>query len=168
MAGVAEKSTAPSLRKAGGFTIIEVLVTISIALVLFGLISINLGKSSSAVSVSGVVNTLLADIKHQQLLAMGGDQGSTSSQQSQGIYLQADSYTLFAGNSYSGGDSNNFTVDLPSSVTLTTSFAGNTVLFTKGAGEVNSFVGGNNTITISDPSTSQTITIGRLGALTVN
>jgi prepilin-type N-terminal cleavage/methylation domain-containing protein len=151
-----------------GFTLVELLVVVAISLILFGLISINLGQSQTSISLSSVANTLLSDIKNQQLQAMTGGIGSTSAQQPHGLYMQAGSYTLFAGSSYSAGDSNNFVVTAPSTVSISTSFSGSTLLFTKGAGEVQSFINGSNTITLTGIGGSKTVTVGRFGALSVN
>lgn len=159
----------PANGKQAGFTLIEILVVIAMSAILFGLITINLGQSRTVVSLSTVTDTLLSDIKHQQLQAMTGDIGSTNAQQPHGLYVQSSNYTLFAGSSYSGADNNNFVVSMPATISLTSAFSDNTVLFGKGTGDVQSFVNGNNTITINDNSgSSKVITIGRFGALTVN
>ncbi len=162
------RATSSSATTQAGFTLIELLVVISIGLVLFGLISINLGQTQTTGSVATVVDTMLSDIKQQQLQAMVGDVGGTSSQQSQGLFIQSNNYTLFAGTSYSGADSNNFIVTMPSTITLATSFSGNTVSFAKGTGQLQSFVNGSNTITVNGKGASKVITIGRLGNVTVN
>ena len=168
MCSHSRNSQAHSRPHQSGFTLIELLVVMAISIILVGLISINLGQSKTSVSLSTVTDTLLADIKQQQMQAMTGDTGSTTSQQPHGLYLQATTYTLFAGSAYSAGDSNNFAVSLPQTVSLSSTLSGSTLLFSKGSGDVQNFVNGSNTITLTGIGGSKTITIGRFGALSVN
>ena len=149
-----------------GFTLTELLVVVGLIAVLFVLSTINLGKAQTSVSVTTVTNTLLADLKNQQLLAMVGDDGSTSSQQEHGVYIQSNSYTLFADSSYNPSDSNNFNVSAGNN-SLTTTFPSNQVVFNKGDGSVDGFSTGHNTITISGSGTTKIITINRFGATSV-
>src|SRR5689334_3573513 len=115
-----------------GFTLIEILVTLAIVALLAALTMVNLGKPQITASVNDTVDTLVADLKSQQLLAMSGDSGSASSQQPQGLYIQAGQYTLFAGSTYDSGDSNNYAASASQGVTFSTTFPGATVLFDKG------------------------------------
>jgi prepilin-type N-terminal cleavage/methylation domain-containing protein len=85
----------------GGFTLIELLITLVIVAVLFGVSSINLGKSQQTANITATVDVLLADIKSQQSLAMFGGLGGTATAQSHGIYVQPKFYTLFPGTTYS-------------------------------------------------------------------
>ena len=150
-----------------GFTLIELLVVLAIAAVLFGLSTINLGKAQTTASISTTTDTLLADIRGQQLLAMEGESGIQISAQDHGIYFQSNSYTLFASNTYNLSDTNNFNQNTDP-VTLSTTFPSSQVIFSKGSGEVNGFIGGSNSITVSGNGNSQTITINRYGSTTVN
>ncbi len=150
-----------------GFTLVEIMVVLGVSAILFALATINLGKVHQTASVSSLTDTLTSDIKGQQLLAMSGGIGSTTSQQPQGVHVQSGSYVLYAGSSYNGSDTNNFTVSISPAVIATT-FPGSNLLFQKGDGAVSGFSGGSNTITISDNGTSKTISVGRYGALTIN
>src|SRR5678815_1824171 len=91
-----------------GFTLIELLVVIGIITVLFGLASVNLVRPQNIASVQGATDTLVADIKNQQLLSMTGEDGQTATIQPHGIYMTGTKYSLFAGSAYSAADSNNF------------------------------------------------------------
>ncbi len=150
----------------GGFTLVELLVVIVIIALLFVLSTINLGHAQSSASVNSVTDTLLADLKAQQLLAMSGDMGSNTTQQAHGIYFQSNSYTLFADTTYNSADTNNYTVNI-SPDTLTTTFPGNDVTFEVGDGTITGFTSGDNTITITGTSQTQTITLDRYGATSV-
>jgi type II secretory pathway pseudopilin PulG len=140
---------------------------LAIIAILFTLSTINLGKSSNVASLSSATSTLLADIRNEQIQAMTGDMGSTSSQQSHGVYIQSNSYILFADSTYTSGDTYNYNVNT-NDVVLSTSFPSNQVVFNAGNGEVNGFTGGSNTITLSENGSSKIITINRFGATSVN
>lgn len=148
-----------------GFTLIELLVVIGIIAVIIGLSIVNLGQPQSATNGQNATDTLVADIKSQQLAAMSGKTGSSSSQQPAGIYVQPGSYTLFTGGSYSAGAPDNYTVTAPSGTTFATTFTGDTLLFDTGTGDVNSFASGSNIITVSTASGTHTLTIDRFGAV---
>lgn len=155
-------------QNSAGFTLIELLVVLVITAVLFGMVGINLGHPQTVANTTTSVDTLLADLRSQQLLAMAGGTDTTGSAQPHGIYLETTQYTLFTNSTYNAGDSDNFVVQLSAGTQLSTTFSGTQVVFVKGTGEVNNFVDGSNTITITNSGTSRIITLDRLGAPTVN
>lgn len=150
-----------------GFTIVEMLVVMAIIVVLAGLSVISLGQPQQSTNTVNVVDTLVNDIKGQQYAAMVGVVGSASSQQSAGVYVQSNQYTTFIGSSYSAGNSYNYVLTVPTGVTLSTTFPSSTVVFNKGAGDVNGFTAGSNTITVTTNGLTRVITITRFGAITV-
>jgi prepilin-type N-terminal cleavage/methylation domain-containing protein len=150
-----------------GFTLVELLVVMSIILVLFGLSTVALGQPQATTNSLDSVNTLINDLKTQQLTAMAGAEGSNTTQQPAGIFVQSNQYTLFTGSSYSAGNSYNYIFSAPTGVTFSTTFPSTTVLFNKGDGAVSGFTAGNNTITITTSSGSKVITITKFGAITV-
>jgi prepilin-type N-terminal cleavage/methylation domain-containing protein len=150
-----------------GFTLVEMLVVIGIIAVLFALSAVNLGASQSSTSVATTTDTLLSDLRSQQLLAMSGGEGSANAQQPQGVYFQPNSYTLFADPTYSSSDPSNYTVNVGANQ-ISTTFSSDQVVFEKGSGEVTSFSSGSNTITVSGSTDSETIIINRFGATSVN
>lgn len=158
------------LRVAGqqGFTLIELLVVMGIIVTLVGISSINFARPQSVASLTTTVSQVVADIKSQQLLAMNGDQGSTVTQQAQGIVFNSGAYILFAGATYSVNDTNNYVVDAGNGVTITTTLPSNTVQFDKGTGAVVGYVNGSNTITLTTSSGSAIITLNKFGAVVVN
>ncbi len=167
-----EKSTAPrgKVKKRLGFTLIELLVTMGIFSILAALISINLIKPQTSASTDSQIQTLISDIKSQQLKSMlGATDGSVASKK-HGILISQDKYTLFSGDSFNPADPNNFDVILENNLHLSTTFNSSTLLFEKLSGEVFGFSPGQNTITLTNQSDSSTkaITIGRYGSLSVN
>ncbi len=157
------------MRRAAGFTLVEILVVMGLFAVAASLTYINFITPQNTVSLGGSVSTLVADLKSQQTKAMAGDSGSASSAQAHGVYVQSGQYTLFKGSSYSAGDSENYTVTAPTGVTFSTTLTGTQVVFTKGSGDFTSFSIIHNAITVTSSSgSSKVITLNRYGAITVN
>lgn len=146
-----------------GFTLVELLVVVLVTSMLLGLTAITLGRPQAAANVSTSVDTLLADISGQQVLAMAGDTGSQTTAQTQGILFSPTQYTLFTG-TYNAGDSYNFIVQLPLNATLANTFPSSQLIFNKGDGSVTN----TGTITLTSGGASHTITVNRFGAPTVN
>jgi prepilin-type N-terminal cleavage/methylation domain-containing protein len=150
-----------------GFTLVEILVVVAIIAVIFGLSVVSLGQPQAATNRQDATDTLLSDIKNQQLFAMVGTTGSTSSQQPAGIFVQSNQYTLFTGSSYSAGDGYNYVVAAPQGTTFGTTFPSSIIQFNKGAGDVSGFINGSNTITITTSAGTRTLTFDRYGAVTI-
>jgi prepilin-type N-terminal cleavage/methylation domain-containing protein len=151
-----------------GFTLVEIMITVAIIATLAALTLVNLGKPQVTASQNSIVDTLVADLKSQQLLAMAGDSGGSASRQPQGVYIQASQYTLFAGPNFDSNDTNNFSITADQNTTFSSTFPGSKVIFATGSGEVQNFAGTTNTITVHRADDTKTITLNRLGAVTVN
>ncbi|HSX35443.1 MAG TPA: type II secretion system protein [Patescibacteria group bacterium] len=151
-----------------GFTLIEVLIALGIIGLLAGLTFINLGKPQTTATLTSTVSGLMADIKAQQQLAMTGDDGGSGSQAEHGIVFTTSDYTLFAGNTFNSGDSNNFTVAPGSNVTLNADLPSTTLQFAKSSGEVVGFDASHDTITVTVDDANTVITINRFGTVTAN
>ncbi len=135
------KCTMPAGRQ--GFTIIEVLVglTIFITLLSIGYVTV-LGIERRA-PINATVSTLIADLRGEQTKAMTGlDQGTYS--------ISIPAYTV------------------PTNIALTTTFPGSVITFTKGSGDISGYSSGGNTVTITQTLTGEhkTITVNRYGAVT--
>ncbi|MFI5271103.1 MAG: Tfp pilus assembly protein FimT/FimU [Candidatus Saccharimonadales bacterium] len=156
----------PKINNQSGFTLVELMVVIAIAAILFGLTSINLGKAQQSASLSSVTQTLLADIKNQQMLAMSGGSGSSSTQQSQGVYIQSSNYTLFSGTTFNSGDTYNYSVNIDP-IQLTTTFPSGQIVFNKGDGSVANFNSSKNTVTLSESGTTKVISLNQFGSTSV-
>ncbi len=118
-----------------GFSLLEVMVVMGLVAILAALTVTNLIRPQTTASLDGVVSTLMADIKSQQLKAMVGDSISAASAQEHGVRIQPTTYTLFKGASYSAGDTDNFTLQQGSDISLSTTFPSSVLIFTKAAGE---------------------------------
>ena len=151
-----------------GFTLVEVLITIAIMSAMSALIFINLGKPQTVASLNGAVETLVADLRAQQTLAMSGNSAGGASQLAHGMFISTNAYTVFAGDPYNESDSNNYTVAPGQNINFSTTLPDSQILFDKGSGEMHDFSAGDNTITVTGDEGSKTITINRFGVVTVN
>lgn len=153
-----------------GFTLVELLVVMGLVAILGGLSFINLIRPQTSAALSGSVQTVLADLRSQQLKAMAGDSMSSSSAEPHGLYIEANRYTLFKGAAYSSSDSDNFVVPAESGVTFSSTLPSGRVLFNKGTGEVNGYSGSANAITITNTRSneSKVITLNALGVVSNN
>lgn len=155
------------MRTAKGFTLVEVVVVMGLLSVLTGLAVINLLGSQREVVVDASSNTLIADLRTQQIKAMMGDDSGGSAAQPYGILFEANSYTLFAGASYSASDPNNFEVTTDG-LTIDSTLPSDTVIFAKGSGEVTGFNVAQNTVTFTNSAGETTVlSINRYGVVNV-
>lgn len=152
-----------------GFTLIEVSVVIAAIAILLSISTISLTTLQQHTYVETTLETLLSDIKHQQLKAMAGDTEGSGGADVYGIHFDTNQYVLFKGPTFDGTDPLNFAVAINDSLDFTNNlFPGGELVFEKGSGEVVGFDGSNNAITIFNTlkSESQTITVNRYGVIT--
>lgn len=156
------------LRSQRGFTFPELVIVMGIVLLLLGFVTINLVKVQNSSSFSTTVDTLITDIKNQQIKAMVGDTEGRSSADSYGIHFSGNQYVLFHGQSYSS-DSSNFSVNLDASLAFSSNtFPNGNIIFLQSSGEVSSYSATTNSIVLqtTNGSQSKTITINKYGVVT--
>lgn len=129
--------------KTKGFTIIEVLVVLVILITILSIGYISMVGIERRAPIGATVTTFIADLRGEQTKAM------------------------------TGVNSNSFIISIPdypvpSTITMTTTFPGSVITFTRGSGEVTGFSPGNNTVTVTQNQTGEhkIITINRYGAVT--
>lgn len=156
--------------KEAGYTLTEVLIMIGIFAILSSFAVTNLLRPQSKVSIDSTVNTLIADLRNQQLKAMVGDAESTGTASAYGIYVETTKYTVFKGSTYVSSDSSNFIVNMEPTISLSTTLPSSQIVFSRVNGEVSGFTSGSNTITIinSTTNTQKTITLNRYGVPAIN
>lgn len=122
----------PTLANISGFTLIEVLLTLAIIMILFG--------ATITVFPSFQVNTDL-DISASELIQTMRDARNKSingeMNDTYGVYLEADKYTLFRGSSYNVSDPNNIVYNIPSTLVINNfnlTGTGTNVIFQKATG----------------------------------
>lgn len=151
-----------------GATLLELVIFMSIALLLFGYVTLNLTKFQKKTSINTTIDTLVSDLKSQQTKAMSGAKSGANGS-SYGVYFLSDRYILFTGSSYSGSSPSNFTVMLDGSLAITDiAFPGNTLVFLRESGEVSGFLEGGNRVAIQSTSGNEklTITVNKYGVVT--
>lgn len=152
-----------------GFTMIEFLSVIAIVIFLTGFITFNLSKTQQHTSTNTTIDSLLSDIKQQQLKAMINDTQGSGVIDSYGIYFQSTKYTLFKGTVYSASDSTNFVVNLDTNLQfINITFPASSIIFAKGSGEFSNFITSLNTVQIKNMSSNEikTITLNKYGTIT--
>ncbi len=133
-----------------GFTFIEILVVMGMVGILLALGTVRVADIGRRAPLTSTVTTVLADLRGAQTKAMAG-----ANQTSDTISIGTTHYTV---------DSS--VISLPDHITMTTTFPGSVIEFTKGSGDVAGFTPGSNTITVTQELTGEakTITINRYGA----
>lgn len=153
------------MKKRNGFTFPELLVVVGITLVLWSIATVSLIRTQTTNSMDVAAELLVADIKSQQTKAFAGDGGSPL-----GIYFEANKYTLFTGSVYNAADLSNFSVDIDSPVTIsTTNIDSSSLIFAPGSGEVVSFISGAQvSLTDSVSGESVTLDLNKFGGIAKN
>lgn len=151
-----------------GFTLIELLLSMAVITILFGLVTFNVIGALRSTSVAGATESLMADIKKQQIKAMNGTSQLPTSGDSFGIFFQPDRYVLFHGTTFVATDESNSTVILDNNIQLSSSFSGNTLIFSQLSGEILSFSTTSNTVLLKDVSGTEQkqITFNKYGVIT--
>lgn len=152
-----------------GFTLIELLLVMGLLAIVGIITSINLIKPQTAATLGATADTLVADLRAQQLKAMTGNSASGSVAEPFSLLVANDHYTTYSG-TYNASSPDNFVTMTESGVRLTTTFPAATITFAKGTGELTNFSAGVNTITLTNTNSGETTTIqlNRLGVVTVN
>lgn len=102
-----------------GFTLPELLISISILAIIFAFSGINLLRIIPKSSLTEISGSFIADVKSQQYAAMLGESNS-SSQFDYSIKVDDTSYTLFRGSVFDPNDPLNYTVNYPDNVSAST------------------------------------------------
>ncbi|MDP3941013.1 MAG: type II secretion system protein [bacterium] len=152
-----------------GFSLVELLVAMGLFSLLFGFIWVNLLGSRGRASQSSSIDVFVADLRSTQLKAMQGDSEGRVDPEIYGVYVGANSYTLFHGSTYNPTDPSNHTVSLGDGETfVSVAFPNNSVIFDKGSGELIDFDPALTTLTLSNSisKTQKTIQMNKYGVIT--
>jgi len=161
---ISNKSRAPQ----AGFTILETVIVVAIFLTLIALISPAIFNIQSSSTKDSITETLLADIKNQQIKSMTGDTEGRGTPDFYGVYIQPSYYVLFHGQNYSPSEPTNFTTQIDNQFTLTTTFTQTQIVFATQSGEINGFIPAQNSITVQEIRTGQqkVIQLNKYGTIT--
>ncbi len=153
--------------RSAGFTLLELVIVIAVTLALLAFATINLFNLPSATTIDTASNTLVEDIKTQQIKAMVGDTEGRGVPDTYGIYFMPTSYVFFHGAAYIANSPDNFTSSLASGYTITTTFPSSTLVFNKGSGEIVNFSNTQDSITVTDGRTGKqkTMVLNKYGTI---
>lgn len=150
-----------------GFVFSELVVTIGVIAILAGFATINLLGTQHKSELSGVVDTLLADVRQQQTQAMVGAAAGTGGATSYGIYFEPSRYTLFSGSSFDPGNLENQVINLPVTARVTgVTVPNGSVMFAAGSGAFINFAADQDSVTVREENSGQQKTF-RFNALGV-
>jgi Tfp pilus assembly protein FimT len=146
------------------FSFVELLLVIGIITTLIMISTTNLFPLKQKVSISSTIQSLISDIKQQQVKSMNGESA-------QGIYFSADQkkYVLFQGTTYNISNTTNFSIDLGDQILVNSiDFSNRQIIFTPGSGEITGFLPANNKIILKNTVSGETKTIifNKFGVIT--
>ena len=146
-----------------GYTLTELVIVIGLISIFLGFITVNLVSYQRNASFFSVSESLISDIRMQQMKAMVGDTEARSAADDYGIYFGTNSYTLFHGNSYNASDPANTVITLDAQYQFTLS--GRTFVFLRSTGEVRGYQVAQNSVTLRETlsGTQKTLVFNRLG-----
>lgn len=148
-----------------GLTLIELLVTMALFLLVFGLITLNFtGLLNQSSSESGRLS-LSTDIRDQQLSAMTCRLSNPSCDA--GVYFGDTYYVLFSGSVYSPLEPSNYRVDLPETSSFISDLPGDMLVFSQDTGDILSYDNDHNTVELHSPGVIYTYTFNQLGVFDV-
>lgn len=150
-----------------GFTLTELMVVLGIMAALLSLVTINLLKPQVTTSTTGAVNSLVADLRQQQIKAMMGE-GAPGVASASGVFFDSTSYTLFSGDSYSPNDVNNYRVDLATNMEFSdVTLPGSSVIFALLSGEIVGFTQGATSVKIGHDASAdkKTVELNKYGVV---
>ena len=154
-----------------GFTILEVILAMSVLMILLGIATINLLGAANKTYQTTTAATLYVDLKTQQIKAMNGDTEGSGTTGAYGVYFQPTQYIMFRGNSYSAANPTNFTVKIPDDVKFTSiSFPNSQIVFASGSGAFANYTNGQNSVVVTNVEnlSQKTVTLNRFGVVTSN
>lgn len=135
-----------------GFTLPELLISISIIMIIFAFSGINLLSIIPNSDLTQIGGSFVADAKSQQVSAMLGESGG-GVQVAYSIKINPTNYILFRGLVYNPSDPANYTVTYPGEVVAQTTFPGAIISFSPITGEIVGF----------QPETNQVAFVGSYG-----
>jgi len=154
-----------------GFTILEVILAMSVLMILLGIATINLLGAANKTYQTTTAQTLYVDLRTQQIKAMNGDTEGSGATGAYGVYFQPKQYIMFRGNAYSPANPTNFAVKIPDDINFTNIlFPNSQIIFASGSGAFANFANGQNSVVVTNVEGlgQKTVTLNRFGVVTSN
>jgi hypothetical protein len=156
------------LNRNSGFSLVETILVTAILITLMSITWVSALPTLRTTYLSTSVDTMVSDIKRQQLKAMTGFTEGRTTHDHYGVRLEANRYVLFHGSSYSSSEPTNQTVSFQNNVAFQSAgFPSSQIIFTGVTGEISGFTPGANTITLKSTTTDEqkVITFNRYGVV---
>ncbi len=137
----------------GGFTLIELIVSLAILLVIYTISAVGLSNVIPSTSQNTTYDALVSDLRLQQVRAM-----TTNSPF--GIHFETNSYTFFEGPVYQFGAISNYVVNLDPTVNFNPiGFPGGEIVFSPGSGDVDGYIEGSDSVSIVNTQSGKTVIV---------
>lgn len=144
----------------GGFTLVEMMLTMGIIAILATISSMLLSGLIPRSSLVSATEQFTAEVKQHQYKAMIGENlGVDSDDRNKGIKIEPHQYIFFEGEVFNPSAETNYAVLLEEPLSIESNFADQTLIFEKGSGEILNFNPDLNTITISNASNNDSVSI---------
>ena len=156
------------LRRNTGFTVLELMLSMSILAILFALTVVSLTSLIPKANTRAAAEVLVADLREQQMKAMSGYEAIAGGASNYGIFFETNRYTLFTGSSYVAGHQENFVVNLQNGLTFdVTNLPLSAIVFSRGSGDPTNYSATYHSIRIRNLVTAElrTITFNQSGVL---
>lgn len=132
-----------------GLTLIELIVVIGLMSILSVFLSTNFIKLRNTIGIETTIDSLINDIKGQQLQAMSGFNQFSETNNYYGIYFEENQYILFHSPTYNPASITNFTVNLQNGNKFSLiNLPENQIIFSSASGKIANFDSSKNSVTI--------------------
>lgn len=143
-----------------GFTLIEMLVVISLFAILAGLATINLARPQSRATLNSAMPKLVAEIRNQQANAMYKKVNDNNNTKNYGVYFESDGFTLFEGTTYNPTKESNYKINTDTGIEITNiNLPNQQIVFEKGSGEVFNYSVSQNTFSLTNTQINESINL---------
>lgn len=145
-----------------GFSLIEILLVISLMVIILSLATPNLFNPLGQEKVHSLANDITINLKDAQIKTMHSETLGQATTSELGVHVTANTYTIFRGTVFNPADTNNFSVNAPSGLTISPNLPCpsapndcNNIVFSKLSGEVQNFDQTKNSLCLADTSNNR-------------
>lgn len=153
-----------------GFTLVELIIVISLFSIIFAFIFINFARPKVFADIKSSEDLVFVTIKEAQNLSMSGATGGTGAGHF-GVHFEQDKFVLFEGSTYNPADSSNLVTLLSPNLSIEsiTLQSGN-IIFSRLSGEVSGINPGQDSFVLRETNSGETrtFTTNRFGVVDVN
>jgi prepilin-type N-terminal cleavage/methylation domain-containing protein len=132
-----------------GLTLTEIIIVIGLIALLSVFLTTNVFKSRNVIALDTSIDSLINDIKGQQIQAMTGYNQFSDVNNYYGIYFESNRYILFHSSTYQPALATNFSVNLSNGNQFSViNFPDNQIVFSSASGKITNFNPSVNSLTI--------------------